>query len=244
MVTMHVPHRMIERAVHRFELESQQARPPARLVPIPAAPYPSGRVITISRQLGSGGRKVAELLSTRLGWQVWDKRILDALATESSRPLQARLFEALDEKGRGEVEVVMASLFGHISDFSYHYLLPKAILTIAQQDAIIVSRGAHLYLPQALKVRIVAPDSVRVTNLIQYEEMDAPTARRRLRESDREREAFRRSIERHLRRTRSVVTGELEYDLTLNMSIFSIEEAARLVLQAAEVRFALPTAAE
>ena len=71
--------------------------------PVPVTPYPAGRVITLSRQLGSGGRKVADVAEQAgqwLHWQVWDTRILDAIASQSSRRLQARAFEALDEKGR------------------------------------------------------------------------------------------------------------------------------------------------
>jgi hypothetical protein len=38
------------------------------------------RVITVEREYGSGGARVAELLAQRRGWQLWDKRITEVIA--------------------------------------------------------------------------------------------------------------------------------------------------------------------
>lgn len=40
------------------------------------------RIITISRQFGSGGRELGKRLADRLGWDYYDKEIIDTLASE------------------------------------------------------------------------------------------------------------------------------------------------------------------
>ena len=41
------------------------------------------RIVTISREFGSGGRTIAKLLADRLGWKYYDKEIVKAIAEES-----------------------------------------------------------------------------------------------------------------------------------------------------------------
>ena len=53
-------------------------------------------VITIGRQLGSGGKEVAERLARELGVKVYDKALLQAAACESG--IDASLFEKADER--------------------------------------------------------------------------------------------------------------------------------------------------
>lgn len=229
-----MPYRLIDREILRFEAARPRERP--RATDGPAAP---SRVVTISRQLGSGGRKVAEYLGEQLGWPVWDREILDVLASQSNRHLEARLLDALDEQARGEVTEMIAGMVTGVSAFSYYYLLPKAILIIAQKDAIIVGRGAHLVLPDALNVRVVAPMEVRVRNVVTYDGVDEVTAHERVRESDRERAAFVRALARHLGRKAGEGDPETEYDLVVNTGALPVPKSAPLVLAALQARFDL-----
>jgi cytidylate kinase len=227
-----VPHRLIEKAVLRFET----------LRPHPAAASSAPpRVITISRQLGSGGRKIAEHLGNQLGWPVWDREILDVIASQSSLQIEARLFQALDEKGRSDVMEMIRPWQSKVSSYSYQYLLPKAILIIAQKDAIIIGRGAHVFLPRSLKVRVVAPVETRVANLIEYEGVTEPVARARIAASDKERHEFLRSLT-HLPRSRVSQEPETEYDLTINTGTLDVPFATELVLTAVKARFGLTVA--
>ena len=41
------------------------------------------RVITISREFGSGGRELGRYLADELGWTYYDKQIVSAIAQES-----------------------------------------------------------------------------------------------------------------------------------------------------------------
>ena len=40
------------------------------------------RIITISRQFGSGGRELGKRLAEKLGWDYYDRQIIDRLAAE------------------------------------------------------------------------------------------------------------------------------------------------------------------
>ncbi|NIM04552.1 MAG: hypothetical protein GTN65_02790, partial [Armatimonadetes bacterium] len=70
------------------------------------------RVITISRQLGAGGRRVGEALAGQLGWPIWDKEILEILAKRPGVSYRAQMFEALDEKAQNEIESIMYTFMG------------------------------------------------------------------------------------------------------------------------------------
>ena len=56
----------------------------------------SNIIITVGRQLGSGGREIATLLAQRLGYKMYDSELLNLAAKESG--LCERLFERNDEQ--------------------------------------------------------------------------------------------------------------------------------------------------
>ncbi len=226
-----VPKDLVEKAVKRFQIDAHRKREEISLQP--------RRVITISRQLGSGGKRVTELLSTWLDWPVWDKEILDVLASQSHLGYQAKMFEAVDEKVQDEIESLMSFTFGHIDKNAYLYLLPKAIFLIAQHDAIIIGRGAYLFLPDSLKIRVKASFSTRVENIMHYEGINKKTAQEKIRAVDQEREAFTKELCRRLGKPYAESKNHLHYDLEISTDNIRMEEAALLVLIAAMERFGL-----
>jgi|GEM_PF-333138 len=229
-----VPISSLERACLRFEADARRTAELAAIEGVRRKP----RVITISRQLGSGGRRVAEALGEWLDWPVWDRQILDVLARQSSRGYQARMFEELDERAQSEIEAFLSSLFGQADKHLYFYYLPKAILTIAQHDAIIIGRGAHLLLPDSLKVRIVASLDTRVANLVRFEGLTPEEARRRIADSDRQREAFTQELVNRLQAARAW-KPRTEFDLTICTDRLELKDTALLVLLAAARMFDL-----
>lgn len=228
-MSLPVPRELIDKAVMRFESE---ARRKTRESP-PSPP----RVITLSRQLGAGGRRIAETLRERLGWPLWDKEILEVVASQSHLHYQARMFEALDESTQGAIENAAYAMLGGVSKDVYLYLLPRAILTVAQNDAVILGRGAHLLLPEALKVRVEASLETRVKNLVRFEGLTEKAARERIATSDQEREGFLRELAARLSRKGTQQEKWGEYDLTINTDRFSVQEAATIILSAAKQRF-------
>lgn len=66
-------------------------------------------VITIGRQLGSGGRSVGELIARRLDVQLYDKQLINLAAEQSG--LCPELFEKADEK---ESKGMLPTLIGYL----------------------------------------------------------------------------------------------------------------------------------
>ena len=230
---MHIsaPTDLVEKAVKNFQNEVRRKKD--------RAPQSPRRVITISRQLGSGGMSIAALLKKWLGWPVWDKEILDVLAHQSHLGYQKKMFETIDEKVQDEIESMVAFMFGHRDKNAYLYLLPKAIFLIAQNDAIIVGRGAHLFLPESLKVRIKASFATRVENVERSEGITQKEAQGKIKAVDQEREAFIKEVCRRLRKPYAESKNHLHYDLEINTDILGIAGAAVLILIAAAHKFGL-----
>jgi cytidylate kinase len=230
---MHIsaPTDLVEKAVKNFQNEMRRKKD--------RAPQSPRRVITISRQLGSGGMSIAALLKKWLGWPVWDKEILDVLAHQSHLGYQKKMFETIDEKVQDEIESMVAFMFGHRDKNAYLYLLPKAIFLIAQNDAIIVGRGAHLFLPESLKVRIKASFATRVENVARSEGITQKEAQGKIKAVDQEREAFIKEVCRRLGKPYAESKNHLHYDLEINTDILGIAGAAVLILIAAAHKFGL-----
>lgn len=216
-----IPDKYIEQAVAKYESELRQIKAHA------AAKAPK-RLITISRQAGSGGRQIADKIGEKLGITVWGREILDVLAGQSGGDYQARLFEALDERTQGVIETLIGDFFGKIPSQTYHHLLPKAILTIAQNDAIFVGRGVNLILPESFRVSIKASDETRIKHLAAFNSMERKAAQKRIKEADQQSDGFMKE----LAKTISVKFYKDEYDLGICTDRIGIDEAAEIVLHA------------
>jgi len=227
-----VPHEILEKAARRYAYNVGEKRRKTDAV------RTKPRVITISRQYGAGGRQVARLLGQVLGWTVWDKEILNVLATEGEGRYQQRMFESLDERAQGEIEAVLSAAFGQLDKHMYYYLLPKAVYTIAQDDAILLGRGAHRFLPNALKVCLKASVPTRVRNLVMLYELSEKEALETVRKTDRERTTFMRELSRSLGQV-PAMEDEPEFDVEVSTDRLDFEGAAGIVLAAAARKFGI-----
>lgn len=194
-------------------------------------PAEPGPVITISRQLGSGGRLVAGRLSERLGWSLWDKDLVDAIAQNAD--VSRRIVEDFDEKTISEIDVLVRTLAGEyeVGGFYYGHHLAKAILAVARHGkAIILGRGANFLLTGALNVRIVASEGLRIENLIEYGELSHEESTARIRESDKERSEFIRRL------YGKNIEDPLAYDLVITLDDFELEGTVEIILAALGVK--------
>jgi len=221
--------KMVDRAIMQFHL-SLEGKKEKR----PTGPP---RVIAITRQLGSGGRRIGEALGERLGWPVYDKEILEMLARKSHAGYRKEMFEAVDETTQSEIERMLNAFLGQADQSAYFYLLPKAILTLAQINCIILGRGANLLLPDALKVRVEASMPTRLANMMRFENLSAEQARRKIKLSDRSRDKFLNELLSILPAKYQGCRKRLMYDLVINTDCFSPADAAAMIALAAERKF-------
>lgn len=183
-----------------------------------------GPVITISRRMGSGARIIAGKLAHELGWSLWDKELIDAMAEHAD--VSRRVVEAFDEKTISEIEVFARAALGdnEIGGFIYARHLSRAVAAIAKLgNAIILGRGANFLLPEALNIRIDASDERRIRNMMSYENLTREQAEEKIRQSDRDRQHF---IESAFGRER---VRQAHYDLTIWMDEFTTTAAVEII---------------
>ena len=217
---------MVSRQVRRSEMARQKAVESGK-----AEAHP---VVTISRRMGSGARIVAGKLAADLGWSLWDKELLDAMAENAD--VSHRVVESFDERTMSELEVIARAALGdhELGGFIYARHLAKAVAAIAKLgNAIILGRGANFLLPDALNIRIDASDKHRIENMTTYENLTRKEAALKIVQSDRERRDF---LIRAFGRER---VETCHYDLTICTDKFSTADAVEIIKTAMEARFKL-----
>jgi len=162
-----------------------------------------GPYLLISREKGAGGSAVGQLAGKRLGWQVFDKGIVDAIAQKAH--VRRELVESLDERDRTTIQDAIGQwlrpqpldirLLGSLARDSSHAGSPG--------DVVIVGRGAEYVLPSqfGLRVRMVAPVEDRIRRIASRENLSLKAARVEVESSDRERARLAR---RQLVKTRLI----------------------------------------
>ena len=188
------------------------------------------KVITISREFGSGGRTVGKLVAEKLGIPCYDQEIIQKIAQESGY-----CEEFIAEK----IDKPHSKLFGNSFAFRDHYgnsiqdkiwlAQLKAIVEVANKGpCVIVGRCADYILEgtaDLIKVFIHADTKTKAERIVeQYGESDlAPE--KRLREKDKRRAAYYQvNTDRKW--------GDIKnYDITLSTSSLGIERCADIVAE-------------
>lgn len=190
-------------------------------------------IITISRAFGAHGAALANVLGRRIGFKVWDKDLLQAVAAESGG--DERLLASLDEHWRQSIDdAVQGTLRGsQHTNVQYFRALLRVVHTIATHGkSIVVGRGANYICSSSeiLRVRVVRPLEARIHDYARREGLDEKQARKRVTEVDTERADF----VRHNFKQDS--TEASDYDLVLNAETYALEVLADIVLAAYEAK--------
>jgi cytidylate kinase len=220
---------------HREEWQSQahsSLRPSAK----PAA-KPFGAYISISREMGSSGDALAIAIAKKLQWQLFDREILEAIASRTH--VREELVARFDERLQGGLDTYMRNLFTNqvLDNTQYLYHLTRVLLGIAHYgEAVIVGRGAHLILPAeyGVRVRVVAPLAARIQRLMHEHGYAEKRAAQMLVEQDKKQREF---LERHFH---SKLDDSRAYDLVLNAENFPLATSTALVLRLAEAKLKIP----
>jgi cytidylate kinase len=192
-------------------------------------PATTGPFIAISREAASGGAKVAQIVAEQLGWDVLDKELLEVIATRYKLPRD--MLELVDETKADWFHDVLGTfidsqLVSH--DAFVHHLTRIVYLAALHGNVVFVGRGAYAVLPRknGLAVRIVAPKSQRVEEMMRRCGLSRHAATLRVDEMDKQRRQFCRHHFHH------DTNDPLEYDLVINTARFSQEVAAGLIVEA------------
>jgi len=192
-------------------------------------------IITISREKGSGGRPIAYLVSKQLGkeWQIYHKDIVEEIAHETA--LEKELIENIDEKQAPLIAELINNIMGkqYLSLNTYYKHLLHILAVIGNRGhAVIVGRGANFLFPHALKVRIVSDMKTRISWIMKYERISAREAISRIKESDRKRTEFTKTLFQHDPRDAN------NYDIVIRTGDnMSVEDASEIIITLARKRF-------
>jgi len=223
---------LIDRELRRWEHERQIG---ARGGAADAARAVTQPIITISRQHGSRGKKLALRLAGRFGYTLLHRDLIDRISTSTGH--RRRLLEALDEHARSQITTwVDAMLSGRYLDESDYVVgLLKTVHSIALLGGVVVvGRGANFIVEPGAGVhlRVVAPLEERVRNLMKRGNLTPAEAAREIKLVDEERAKF---VRRHFHRS---VDDPVAYDMIINESGHSLETLVALATTVVEEKLA------
>ena len=146
-------------------------------------------VITLSRDHGSGGDEIAAGLAERLGIEIYDEEILDAISKHAN--VNPSLLEDLHEKVSGKSDAWLYSVvFGEsVSRDDYLRYLVTAIRSLYRMGGIIKGRGGHVILAgrHIFRVRIIGSVDVCAKRIAHQDNMGLNEAKKVVRETNRKR---------------------------------------------------------
>jgi cytidylate kinase len=175
-------------------------------------------IITISRQLGSQGSEIAQMLSQQLNYRLLNK---ENLATEL-RQHGISDMEKHDEK--------QPNFYNSFSSKNYTYIhfLQSALFKFAENGrCIILGRGGQYLLgilPGTMKLNMTAPDELRLKRIKVRFSCGRPRAEKIMQTSDRERSGFHNFFFNIDWQDAS------QYDLIMSTEYFSPKKAAEIII--------------
>jgi len=191
-------------------------------------------VITIGRQLGSGGKIIGEKLSERFSIPLYDKELINLASSKSG--LKTDFFEKADEKKSffsfGNIFGFRTSSLEHsgenyLSNETLFQIQSEVIKNLAQKEScIIVGRCADYILrneQNLLKIFISANLNDRINRLMQTASRTEKEIKSLIESTDKKRADYYRFFSNQ-------TWGEAKnYDLCINSSVIGIEKSVDFI---------------
>ena len=210
-------------------------------------------VITISRQYGSGGRKIAERVAERLNYPLFDKRFIAQIApdvgmsdaeivdySEESYNPKSFIKQIRSLLGQRDVVAEVATIERDTDgrDVPTHHqldemdamdMLKTAVVAAYEKgNVVIVGRGAQVILrdmEDVFHVRLIAPMPHRMHRLEMYEHLSYNEAWYLAQERDKANvEYMQRFFNEH-------PDNPVLYDMVLNTACFTVDTAAEAIIE-------------
>lgn len=200
--------------------------------------------VTLSRQCGTGGLRIASELARQLGdpaeratsahpWTYFDKDLVSKVLADHDLPRDIERF--LREERVSEIDNLIGDLFGLHP--SVHRLVTKASQTILQLASVghvvLVGRASNIVtsgLPGGLHVRMVGSRPRRIERIRESIEKDARRAEKLIDETDRARRDYMRQ---HFGRD---IEDAVLYDLVVRTDALEPVDVAKLIRHALEAK--------
>ena len=186
------------------------------------------RIITISREFGSGGRFIGEEVAKKLGIAYYDKNMINQIAEKSglSPEYIQENAELSPKKGLFAYAFAGRDITGKSVEDIVYEAQRKVILDIAEKEpCVIIGRNADYILKDTEGIRLVrafiyAPNDVRVHNIMESHNLSEKDAKLLLDEKD------KRYHKRHLALTGSNRGDRHNRDILINSDFLGIQGTA------------------
>ena len=202
-------------------------------------------IITIGRQLGSGGREIGQKLSARLGIAFYDKELIRIASQQSG--LKEEFFERVDEQKHFSLFPGILGLRTSLTDdfFSNYYLSNESLFRIqsdvmrtlaGEGSCIFVGRCADYVMKDernCLNLFISADMADRIKRIAVSHKLSDTKAKELIERTDKGRSSYYNYFS-------GKTWGAAEsYHLCINSSVLGIDETVRLISHVAGSRFGL-----
>ena len=202
-------------------------------------------VITVSREIGSGGHTVGQILADRLNTRYCDKNLVETLEDRFNLSIEEI------EKRKGEKKNWLADFFQHITPFplakdmgadaqftqefrrdvttdDIYKAETEILLELANEGSCVIAGRSGFYVfrnhPNHLSIFITASDSNRVQRVMRKQNMTEEAATALINDIDRKRENY---IRRYTGTSRYDIRN---YDLVLNADGHTEEQLVAIIL--------------
>ena len=194
-------------------------------------------IITIGRQLGSGGRTIGKRLAERLGIAYYDRELINLASKESG--ICGEFFEKADEKTSGGLLKAFAMGFSmnsaifqnndYLSNESLFQIQSDVIRKVAAEGScVLVGRCADYILrdeSNCLNVFVTARMEDRIKRVLEYNnELKENEVEEFINKADKSRSAYYNYY------TDKVWGAAASYDLCVNSSYYGIEATVDYIL--------------
>lgn len=209
-------------AVQMIDYQKQQSEKAKQ----PAKP----NVVTVSRECGSMGAQVAQLLADVLELRCCDRSILQEVASRAN--VDEKLVKALDQHVSNIGDKLWKKLLHKdtLSYEDYYQNLVKTILSISRTGGVILGRGANHILDetQAFRVRVTGSLNKCASFIAEQHKVDMERALEIAIQSNKERAEYIHKL------YNADINDPSHYDLVINSDRFSQEQMVDLILLAME----------
>lgn len=194
---------------------------------------PRRPVVTISRDLGSGGMLVAEMLAAEMELVLFDKEIINSVAGQAH--ISSKIVATLDEHHRSAVDswvegILKARIFDR-SEYANHLLKVMKSLAV-RGGCVILGRGANFVLqnePGVYHFRIVADEEVCISRIANRLGISHEAAAKMVTQTKIDRKKFLKETFRGAN-----VDNPLSYHMIFNSGRINIDDITRLIREYVE----------
>jgi cytidylate kinase len=179
-------------------------------------------IITISRGTFSGGEKLAECLSKRLGYRTISREVLVLAATMFEAP-ELELVKAIEEKTSLKERLRLKNT----DRLKYLLYIQSALCEEAKKDNLIYTGHAgHVLLKgvsHVLKVKVIAPLEQRIEFIMERDKLSREEAKKYIHDKDKQRKQWTKFLY-------NIDWNEpLSYDIVVNLKKITIPAACETI---------------